>query len=184
KAILAAGNELGILGLISPAAFGIDSRGVLPPFRSAYTLEEDRALLIDGLIQIVESAEVTGGTLLLEPLNRYVDRVLNTLEEAVSVIQEIGSPVIRLIPDTYHMNIEEADIAASLHQYAPFIGHVHLSNSNRRLPGFGHIGFASVFAALRNAGYDGTFALECQMTGDPHESLPQALAFLKEEAGL
>ncbi|HBY98294.1 MAG: sugar phosphate isomerase/epimerase [Ardenticatenaceae bacterium] len=182
KAMLAAGAELATAGLISPAAYGIDSRGVLPPYRSAFTLEEDRALLIDSLRQIVESAERTGGTLLLEPLNRYVDRVLNSLEEAVSVIEEIGSPVIRLIPDFFHMNIEEADIAASLRRHAAHIGHVHLSDSNRLLPGRGHIDFASGFAALRDAGYDGAFAIECRVTGDPEELLPQALAFLRRAA--
>lgn len=183
KAILAAGAELDIAGLVSPAAYGIDSRGVLPPYRSAFTLEEDRALLVDGLEQIVESAERTGGTLLLEPLNRYVDRVLNTLEEAVAVIEAIGSPIIRLIPDFYHMNIEEADIPASLRRYAAHIGHVHLSDSNRLLPGLGHIDFTAGFAALRDTGYDGAFAIECRVTGDPEESLPQALAFLRRVAG-
>lgn len=178
--MLAVAADLGTAGLVSPAAYGINSRSVLPPYQNAFTLEEDRELLIDGLQQIAASAEQSGGTLLLEPLNRYVDRVLNTLAEAVAVIQAVGSPHIRLLPDLFHMNIEEADICASLRENAPFIGHIHLSDSNRLLPGQGHIPWTAVFATLRAAGYAGAFAIECRILDDPAEALPRALAFLKK----
>jgi sugar phosphate isomerase/epimerase len=182
KAILAAGAELGIAGLVVPAAYGIGSR-VLPSFRYAYSLEEERQLLLDSLAQIVESAGQTGGTLLLEPLNRYEDRVLNTLAEAVSIIEEMNSPHIRLMPDFFHMNIEEADIAASLRQHMAYIGQIHLADSNRSLPGLGHTDFAAGFAVLKAAGYSGMLAMECRVKGDPLVALPQALAFLRRAAG-
>jgi len=182
KEMLAAGAELGTAGLVAPAAYGIGVRNVLPPFRSAYTLEEERARLVDSLQQVAESAGQTGGTLLLEPLNRYEDRVLNTLAEAVSVIEEVGSPTVCLMPDFFHMNVEEADIPASLRRHAQYIGHVHLADSNRQLPGHGHTDFASGFAALQEAGYQGWLAIESRVTGDPMAVLPQALTFLRLKA--
>lgn len=182
KEMLAIGAELGTAGLISPAAYGIDSRGVLPPYRKAFTLEEDRDLLIDSLQQIAKSAEQTGGTLLLEPLNRYVDRVVNTIAEAIGVIEAVDSAHIRLVPDLFHMNIEETNIAASLRQSAPFLTHLHLSDSNRLLPGQGHIDWTEVFAILRDIEYEGTCAIECRISGDPREVLPETLEFLRKIA--
>ncbi|MCB0192142.1 MAG: sugar phosphate isomerase/epimerase [Anaerolineae bacterium] len=182
KAMLAVGADLGIAGLISPAAYGINAREVLPPYRNAFTLDEDRQLLIEGLTEIVESAARTGGTLLLEPLNRYVDRVLNTVAEAVTVVKAVDSPHLKVVPDIFHMNIEESNLSASLREAAPFIGHVHLSDSNRRLPGHGHVDWRAVFATLHDVGYNGVMAIECRIDGDPREALPRTLGFLREKA--
>jgi sugar phosphate isomerase/epimerase len=166
-----------------PAAYGVGTRGVLPPFRNVFSLEDDRKLLLDSLGQIAPVAEQAGSVLLLEPLNRYEDGVLNTLDEAISVIEELGSPAVKLMPDFFHMNIEEADIAASLRAAGPHIAHVHLADSNRQLPGLGHTDFASGFAALREVGFNGTLAIECRVKGYPHEALPHALQFLRRAAG-
>jgi sugar phosphate isomerase/epimerase len=181
KEMLAIGAELGIAGLISPAAYGIASR-VLPPNRHAFSLEEEQELLIEGLLEIVESAGRTGGVLLLEPLNRYADRVVNTLAEGAAILERIQSPYVKLIPDTFHMNIEEADMSAAVRKHIQHIAHVHLSDSNRLLPGLGHIDFASLFATLRECGYEGAFAIECMAPEDPEEALPRALAFLRAAA--
>ncbi|HSH79812.1 MAG TPA: sugar phosphate isomerase/epimerase family protein [Herpetosiphonaceae bacterium] len=183
SAIVEAAPGAGAVGLVTPAAFGIGTRGVLPPFRGVFSPEEDRKLLLDSLAQIAPRAEASGGLLLLEPLNRYEDGVLNTLAEAVSVIEELGSPAVRLMPDFFHMNIEEADIPASLRAAGRHTAHVHLADSNRRLPGLGHTDFAPGFAALREVGFDGALAIECRVTGDPYEALPHALRFLRRAAG-
>lgn len=176
--MLAIGADLGTAGLVSPAAYGIDARDVLPPFRHAYTIEEDRALLVESLGRVAEGARTSGGTLLLEPLNRYVDRVLNTLAETASVIDEVGSRHVRMVPDLFHASIEEADPAAALEAHAPYVAHVHLSDSNRLLPGRGHTDFGAAFAALRRGGFDGAMAIECKIPGDPETGLRQAREFL------
>jgi sugar phosphate isomerase/epimerase len=174
--------EVGAAGLISPAAFGVSTRNVLPPFRHVFSAEEHRAVLLESLKEIADRAKGSGGTLLLEPLNRYEDGALNTVAEGIALIEEVGSPIIKLIPDFFHMNIEEANIADSLRTAAPYIGHVHLGDSNRLLPGLGHIDFRSGFAALMEAGYTGALAIECRVTGDPAIELPRTLAFLRAAA--
>lgn len=177
--ILAVGAEMGIPGLVVPAAYGIGARAGLPPARYAFTVGEDRALLLDSLAQALTSAEKTGGTLYLEPLNRYEDRVLNTLAEARAIIDAVGHPQLKLIPDFFHMNVEEADIPASLREHAAVIGHLHLADSNRQLPGEGHTDWATVFAALRDVGYQGALAIECKPPADSQTAFPAALRFLR-----
>lgn len=177
--ILAVGAELGIPGLVVPAAYGIGARAGLPPARYAFTLDEDRGLLLDSLGQVLASAEKTGGTLYLEPLNRYEDRVLNTLAEAQAIIDAVGHPQLKLMPDFFHMSIEEADIAASLRVHVAAIGHLHLADSNRQLPGQGHTDWGAAFAALRDSGYQGALAIECKPPADPQTAFSAALAFLR-----
>jgi sugar phosphate isomerase/epimerase len=99
-------------------------------------------------------AEAEGVTLLLEPVNRYEGDDLNRLDQAAAVIQEVGSPCLRILADTFHMNVEEVDIAGSLRQHAALLGHVHLVDSNREAPGHGHLDIRSILQVLEAADYD------------------------------
>ena len=82
--------------------------------------------------------------------------------------------------DLYHMNIEEANLAASIRDNSTFIGHVHLADSNRLLPGHGHTDFVEPFRALRTSGFEGWCALECSVPGEPTETLPAAVRFIRD----
>ena len=68
---------------------------------------------------------------------------------------------VELHIDTYHMNIEEADIGAAIGAAGGYIGHVHLADSDRWYPGHGHYDFQETFQALKDIGYDGPVAIEC-----------------------
>jgi sugar phosphate isomerase/epimerase len=85
------------------------------------------------------------------------------------------------------MALEEDDLAAAITANADTIGYVHLADHNRRLPGLGFLPFARVAAALRQIGYDGWAALECDEPGDNAKRaelyalhLPACVAFLRE----
>jgi sugar phosphate isomerase/epimerase len=182
--ILPVTAELGASGMITPASYGVGTRGALPGRRGSLTLEQEREILADALSQIGASAERFGGVLLLEPLNRYEDRTINTLAEAVAIISQVGSPSVRLMPDFFHMNIEEADIPASLRQFASSIGHVHVADSNRLPPGYGHIDFAAGLATLQETGYDAWLSIECShVPGNFSITLPSVLTSLGQAAG-
>ena len=86
---------------------------------------------------------------------------------------------MRLLADTYHMNIEEDDVCAALRAAAPVLGAVHLSDSNRHHPGRGHVDFAAVLATLRESGFDGTLSVECRPRGEPGAELRACGAFLR-----
>ena len=116
----------------------------------------------------------------LEPLNRYETKYLNTIAHAADLCRTVASPRVRIMADLYHMNIEEADLAQSLAGAGDLVGHVHLADSNRWLPGQGHTDFVPPLRALRRAGFAGWFAFECMVGGDPSETLPAAVRYVRD----
>jgi len=170
--------ELGGRGAMTPASWGMFSRR-LPPFEPPRSPEEDRAVLVDTLGALGEEAQRLGVQVYLEPLNRYEDHMINTLADAVSLLDEIGLASVRIGADTYHMNIEEADPAAALVAAAGYIGHLQASDSNRLEPGAGHIDWALFGATVRAIGYDGPLAIESRLSGPVAESLSAVPPLLK-----
>jgi sugar phosphate isomerase/epimerase len=165
-------------GVITPAAYGMFSRR-LPPYDPPRTPEEDRAVLLEGLTELGEHAAREGVCVLLEPLNRYEDHMVNRLDQGVSLCEEVGLSSVRVMGDLYHMNIEEDDIAASIRGAGGRLAHVHLADSNRAQPGAGHTDFGAAFAALRAGGFEGYMALECGLRGEARAVLREVAAFLR-----
>jgi sugar phosphate isomerase/epimerase len=163
--------EIGGIGVMTPASYGMFSRR-LPPFEPPRSPNEDRAVLIDGLGTLAEHAVKEGVELFLEPLNRYEDYLVNTLAEAASLVVEIGSAGLKIVADTYHMNIEERDLAAAFQGVAPLIGHVQASDSNRLEPGSGHIDWALFGATMKSIGYTRSIAIESRLSGPAETALP------------
>ncbi len=151
----------------------------LPPFEVSRTREEDRRVLLDALEELGEHADREGTLVLLEPLNRYEDHMLNRLEEAVELSRASGRVSVKVMGDLFHMNIEEDDATESIRRAEGHLAHVHLADSNRAHPGAGHNDFASTFAALRDIGFDGYLAMECSIRGDAEKVLPQVVRHLR-----
>jgi sugar phosphate isomerase/epimerase len=169
--------EAGGFGAITPAAFGLFS-SVLPPFRAPRSRDEDRSVLLEELHALGEHASKVGAVLLLEPLNRYEDHMVNTLAQAVSIVEEVGLESVRVMADTFHMSIEEADPARSLAEAMPWVRHVQLGDSNRLEPGAGHNDWGALIRTLDRAGYEGWLAMECGLSGPSAEVLPTVSALL------
>jgi sugar phosphate isomerase/epimerase len=166
------------VGAITPAAYGIATRR-LPPFEVPRTPEEDRRVLAEALQELGEHADGEGVLVLLEPLNRYEDHMLNRLEQAVELCGAVKLGSVRVMGDLFHMNIEEDDIAGAIRRADGYLAHVHLADSNRLQPGAGHTDFAPALAALRDIGFEGYLALECGIDGDPQTVLPQVVRTLR-----
>jgi sugar phosphate isomerase/epimerase len=169
--------ELGGLGAQTPASYGMFSRR-LPPFEPPRGEEEERAVLLEGLTELGEHARREGVSLFLEPLNRYEDHMVNRLEQAADLIRAVGLDSVKIGIDSYHMNIEEADPAASILAAAPYIGHAQVSDSNRFQPGAGHLDWPAWLGALHTIGFDGYLAAECRLTGDPVQAVRSIPPFL------
>lgn len=121
----------------------------------------ERYLLRDSLSRIAEYAEAKGVVLNLEAINRYECKYLNSSEETLQLLHEIGDPsCMGVLYDTFHSNIEDASMVDAIHALRGRITNVHLADSNRRLPGEGHIDFDAVVSALLADGYEGYAALE------------------------
>jgi sugar phosphate isomerase/epimerase len=152
-------------GVITPAAWGMFSTR-LPRYGNApRSSDEDRQVLLESLAELGEHAEREGVLVLIEPLNRYEDHMLNRVAQAAEVCLELGLPSVRILADTYHMNIEEDDLPTALASIAPLLGAVHLSDSNRHQPGAGHVDFREVIGTLRSIGFSGVLGVECRLRG-------------------
>ena len=101
-----------------------------------------------------------GTTLLYEPLNRYETNLVNTLGDAVTLLNGTGVEHVQILADLYHMNIEEPNLADALRNAGPRVGHVHFADSNRRAAGFGHTDFVPIMSALTEIGYAGYLSAE------------------------
>jgi sugar phosphate isomerase/epimerase len=173
--------ELGGAGVLTPASWGMFSLR-LPPFTPPRQPPDDRKVLLEALLELAGHAAREGVWLAVEPINRYEDYMVNRLDQAVSlaeeVEQELGLDSVRVCADLFHMNIEEDDLAAAILAAGPRIAHVHVDDTHRLQPGSGHIVFAAVLDALRAIGYDDWLTFECQLRGDPEQALPASTRFL------
>jgi len=144
------------------------------------THETALGYLSQALLNLGLHAAKYGMTLLYEPLNRYETNLVNRLAEGVALLRGLGTANVKLLADLYHMNIEEADLAAALRGAAGYVGHVHFADSNRRAAGFGHTDFAPVVAALRDTGYAGYLSAEVLPLPDPEAAAKQTIASFRK----
>jgi sugar phosphate isomerase/epimerase len=140
--------------------------------------EGARRRLSASLASIMPRAERRCVPLLIEATNRYEAAAVNTLEEAASLVAPLASEYARILPDTFHMNIEERDPAGALAASAPYYNSVHLSDNNRLLPGLGAIDFSRVLGWLERAGHRGGLALEGNIRGDMVEDIEASMRYL------
>jgi sugar phosphate isomerase/epimerase len=96
----------------------------------------------------------------LEPINRYETFFLNSCEQAAQKIKEIDMFNIGILYDTFHSNIEDVDMLRTIDYYGKLIVHVHFADSNRQVPGEGHIPFERIVQKLVENSYDGYVSLE------------------------
>ncbi|CAA9573107.1 MAG: DNA polymerase III subunits gamma and tau [uncultured Thermomicrobiales bacterium] len=176
-------------------ADAIGARGVISvPHRPAgrFGSPGERARFVDGLSERAVDAYGTWAAALpegsaavfLEPLNRYESSFLNRVGQAADIAQRIAHPRVLALADLFHMNIEEADLAAPIADAGPLLGHVHVADNNRLEPGAGCLDLVPTFAALAEIGYDGWVSLECGLstTGDDRERvLAAAMAYLRDQ---
>jgi D-psicose/D-tagatose/L-ribulose 3-epimerase len=101
-----------------------------------------------------------GVTLAIEPLNRFETYFLNTADDAARLCDQVAHPNVGVLFDTFHANIEEKDIAAGYRRVGRRLKHVHACENDRGTPGSGHVEWSAVFAALKEAGYDGWLTIE------------------------
>lgn len=133
-----------------------------------------------GIGACAEHAMHRGIGIVLEPVNRYeIDYVNSVLPDGIDVIRRLAHPNVKLMPDVFHMNIEDASIAGSLVAAGPLVGYVHLADSNRLAPGQGHTDFRAIVAALEKIGYDGDVAVEILPLPSADEAATQAIRFLR-----
>lgn len=109
---------------------------------------------VTNLTKVADRAKAAGVTLNLEVVNRFESNMLNTAAQGMAYIRDTGASNVLLHLDTFHMNIEEADVGLAIRHAADKIGYVHIGESHRGYMGTGTIDFAAIFDALVAIGWD------------------------------
>ncbi len=146
----------------------------------AWTTATATGYLCDALDELGEHARQYKVPLLYEPLNRYETNMATTIEAGVRLLNDLSTRNVLLLADLFHMNIEEADMAAAIRDGSGRIGHLHFVDSNRRPAGMGHLDYPPIVAALRDVGYSGFASAEAFPYPDPDSAARQTIeAFRK-----
>jgi sugar phosphate isomerase/epimerase len=125
-------------------------------------------------------ARAFGLRLALEPINRYETTLINNISQGLELIRHVGAENFGLLLDTFHMNIEEPVIEASIRACGEHIFHFHVADSNRWHPGAGHLDFHSILGTLLSTGYTGWISGEFLPEPDAQSAAGKSIAFLKK----
>lgn len=144
--------------------------------------EKKKALqkIIPILSDLSRFAREYGINLLIEPLNRYTSPLCVQAKDAIKVSSWINNDNLLIMLDTFHMNIEEKDFYNTISLSKKFLRHIHLSDSNRLMPGNGHIDFDMFIKSLKNINYDRNLSFEILLpTKNFSSSLESGLNYIK-----
>jgi len=122
--------------------------------------EVARKQSIKSMKELAEYAAKHNVLLVLETVNRFEQFLINDAAEAVQYVKDIGSDNVKVMLDCFHMNIEEDNIGDALRKTGNYLGHFHIGECNRKVPGKGHMPWAEMGQALRDINYNGCVVME------------------------
>lgn len=141
-----------IISGVSYAAWGVPDGVVDKKQRTANS--------IDSMKKLAPIADSLGIQYAVEVVNRFEGVVLNTAKEAVAYVEEVDSPNVGVLLDTYHMNIEEPSIGDAIRLVGDKLIGFHVGENNRTAPGRGHLNWDEIFDALKEVNYQGRLVAE------------------------
>ena len=151
------------------------ARGFIAP---GADVEGTKQIFAQALGPVREYAIKRGVKLIIEPVNRYEINFINSVDEGSELINSLGLSGVGLMPDVFHMNIEDDKIGGSLIRNKDNVAYIHMADSNRLAPGWGHLDFDDVFDAIAAINYDGWLSVEILPKPDPDSAAAQAVGFL------
>ncbi|MBA4148378.1 MAG: sugar phosphate isomerase/epimerase [Verrucomicrobia bacterium] len=148
--------ELGCLTVAGPVYSAVGRADAVP--EKEY--QKQWRAVVKNLKGLCKYAEKRGVVICLEPLNRYETDFINTVDQGLKMIDEVGSPALKLLLDTFHMNVEEKNQGKAIRKAGKHLGHFHACGSDRGTPGNDHIDWAPIAAALKAIKYQGDVVIE------------------------
>ena len=115
---------------------------------------------VAGMKIVGDEADKLGITIALEVLNRFETILVTDCDEGIRFCRDVGKKSVKLLLDTFHMNIEEDNLPDAFRRAGDLLAHVHVGEGNRKLPGMGHLPWAEIGQALRDIHYDGMVVTE------------------------
>ncbi|NLV59453.1 MAG: sugar phosphate isomerase/epimerase [Clostridiales bacterium] len=191
-------EDIQLVRSMGGTALGGILTGVGKHFSPGVELTRDEAVdrAISSLREAAKTAEDEGVTLCVEVVNRFESPLVNTCLEGLRVAEAVDSPALGVHLDTFHMNIEEANIGNAIRTAGKHLVHFHACENNRALPPQGHINWNEVFEALQAIDYQGPIVMEAlpgpygsvagrlniwrKLSQDVDGELTTAVSFLRE----
>jgi len=162
-----------------------DSKVIIGLIRGRYNSEssakKEKLNIISSLKECCRIAENNNVMLVFEPINSFEIDSYNTVSEAVNLIDEIGSENLKLLLDSYHINLEEDPgfIWDYLKDITNYVGHIHLADCTRRAPGTGHFDFRTFLTIFKIAGYSDFASIETIMKPSFEEVAKESVDYLR-----
>jgi D-psicose/D-tagatose/L-ribulose 3-epimerase len=147
---------LGCPSLIGPVYSVVGKADAVEPAKQ----KEEWALVVKNLKVLAKYAEQKGVQICIEPLNRFETDFLNTVEQALKLVKDVGSKVVKIHLDTFHMNIEQKNQGDSIRKAGKLLAHFHACGSDRGTPGNDHIDWKPIAKALKDIKYNGDVVIE------------------------
>ena len=147
---------LGAHSLIGPVYSSVGRADAVP----AAEYKKQWKTVVRNLKTLCKYAEKRGKKICMEPLNRFETDFINTCEQGLKMIKDVGSPVLKLHLDTFHMNIEQKNQAAAIRKAGKALAHFHACGSDRGTPGGDHIDWKGIAKALNDIRYRGDVVIE------------------------
>jgi Sugar phosphate isomerases/epimerases len=135
---------------------------------------------VDSIRQCAQWAQEQGGTILIEAINRYEANWILTAREGIDLINALKIPSLKLLLDTFHMNIEEANLKQAFLDAGSRLGYVHLADNTRRAPGQGNTDFDEILETLTHIGFQGPLISEILPLPDDRTAVEQTALFWKK----
>ncbi|MGI6070920.1 MAG: sugar phosphate isomerase/epimerase family protein [Blautia sp.] len=119
-----------------------------------------RKISIQSVRELADYGKEKNIMLTLETVNRFEQFLFNDAAEATEFVKEVDRDNVKVMLDSFHMNIEEDNFYDPIVNTGAYLGHYHIGEANRKVPGKGHIPWGEIGRALREIGYDGTVVME------------------------
>ncbi|WP_295120626.1 sugar phosphate isomerase/epimerase [uncultured Chitinophaga sp.] len=121
--------------------------------------DEEWEWAVNSMKEIYEYSEAAGVVLGIEPINRFETYFINRAEQALALAAEVG-PNCGVCLDTFHMNIEEADMFEAIRKAKGKLVGFHVADNNRMAPGMGHLNWQRIVDTLREVNYNNVLSVE------------------------
>ena len=156
KALIDQAVVLGCPSLIGPVYSVVGKADAVEPKQQP----KEWALVVKNLKVLCKHAEKKGIQICVEPLNRFETDFLNTCDQGLKLIADVGSPALKLHLDTFHMNIEEKNQAAAIKKAGKHLAHFHACGTDRGTPGNDSLQWEPIVKALKSIKYTGDVVIE------------------------
>lgn len=122
--------------------------------------ENTRRISIESVRELADYAKPKNITLTLETVNRFEQYMFNDAKEATKFVKDVGRDNVKVMLDSFHMNIEEDSFYDAIIETGEYLGHFHIGEPNRKVPGKGRMPWKEISKALHDIHYDGTVVME------------------------